>query len=174
LNHLLPEDIRVTAVREVPPSFDARRSALSRTYQYLVLNRPTAPAVLRGLVHHVPAPLDVEAMNRAARVFLGRRDFAAFSGALDREKQRTTIRTVIRLNVRKSKGLLVFTVEGNAFLPQQVRRMVAALIAIGTGKAETGRLQQLLSSGKLSAAAQTVPAHGLYLAKVKYKGFSIG
>lgn len=172
LNHLLPDDIRVISAQEAPHAFDARRSASRRVYEYAVWNAPRASAFQSAFVYHVPKPLDIEAMNTAAAAFIGKHDFRAFSGSLD-TSERTTIRTITRFSVRKSGHRVLFSVEANAFLPHQVRRMVGMLLSVGSGKKTKRDIETLLKTGRLGSAQRTVPPNGLYLAKVKYNGFKI-
>ncbi len=171
LNHLLPGDIRVIAAQVVPASFDARRSASRRVYEYVISNTPQVSAFQNAFVYHVPRPLDIEAMKIAARALIGKHDFKAFSGSL--VKGQTTVRTVINFSVRKIGHNLIFRVEANAFLPHQVRRMVAALLDVGSGKKTRHDIENLLKTGRLGSAQRSVPPNGLYLAKVKYDGFKI-
>ena len=172
LNHLLPDDIRVISAQEAPPGFDARHSASRRVYEYAVWNAPHASAFQSAFVYHVPKPLDIEAMIDAAAALVGKHDFKAFSGSLYKD-ERTTVRTITRFSVKKVGRLVIFTVEANAFLPHQVRRMVGALLAIGYGNKTRRDIENLLKTGSLGSAQRSVPPNGLYLAKVKYNGFKI-
>src|SRR5919106_21040 len=81
LNAVLPLDVRVLTVEEMPPEFHARFDARSKTYEYRIVNAPLASAFLHRYVWHVPQPLDVEAMRTAAGPLVGRHDFAGFQGA---------------------------------------------------------------------------------------------
>lgn len=172
LNHLLPDDIRVITAQEMPPSFDARHSASRRVYEYVVWNTPQASAFRSAFVYHVPRPLDIEAMTNAADALVGKHDFKAFSGSLDKH-ERTTVRTINAFNVKRVGHRVIFTVEANAFLPHQVRRMVGELLAVGSGNKTLGNIENLLRTGRLGSAQRSVPPSGLYLAKVKYNGFKI-
>ena len=167
LNHYLPPDISVRAVHQVRPNFDPRRHASSRVYRYTLLNRRAPGALWRRWAHHVRYPLDVAAMGRAFRVLEGRRDFAPFSGPLG--QRRTTVRRLLRTEVRCEGDLVTLEVEGDAFLPQQVRRMAAALLRVGAGKMTFEAFRRLADCGRLGAAQQVLPAKGLCLIRVKYR-----
>lgn len=173
LNHLLPGDIRVVSAQAVPKSFDARRSASRRVYEYQVWNAPHLSAFQSAFVYHVPKPLDVQAMNDAASALIGNHDFKPFSGSLYGNESKTTTRTITRFSVRKTGQRVVFTIEGNAFLPHQVRRMVGELLAVGSGKKTKRDIENTLKTGSLGSAQSIVPPNGLYLAKVKYNGFKL-
>lgn len=81
LNSVLPKDIVITGAEEVPPDFHARFSAIDRTYQYLILNRPFPSALQRKYSHWVPQPLNLEQMKEAAKSLIGRHDFTSFSSS---------------------------------------------------------------------------------------------
>src|SRR5690606_13356056 len=79
--HLKPNPVAILEAEPVSPDFDARRSAVSRAYLYRIENRRARAVLDRGRVWHVPTPLDAEAMNAAAQLFVGRHDFSAFRAA---------------------------------------------------------------------------------------------
>ena len=167
LNASLPQDIRVLQALEVSTEFDPRRHAQSRLYRYLVLNQPVASALWARYAHHVPAPLDIDAMHRAAQALVGTRDYRVFCGA-SRFNGRDTVRTMFGVNVWRSGALVGVDMEANAFLPQQARRIAGTLARVGRGtlaEAEVGALLDGTSSG---SSGPTLPAHGLYLVQVVY------
>ena len=170
LNHYLPEDIAVRAAYEVRPSFDVRRDALARQYCYLILNRPAPSPLWRRFAHRVAEPLDVAAMDAASRLFIGERDFASFAGALE-PGSRSTVRRVMRARVARQGERVGFTIRANAFLPQQVRRMAGALVAVGSGKMDRASLRRMLDAPGKGVAGPVLPACGLYLAQVIYRDF---
>ena len=168
LNALLPGDIAVRAAAEVPLAFDPRRYARSRWYRYTLHLGPTRPALLRNFVWHIGRPLDLDAMSRAAAALAGEHDFAAFtrpSEAARRPARRSV--TVARLSPRRD--LVLFDIEANAFLMQMVRRITAALVAVGTGRLSPEQLEALVREARPGAAAHTAPPGGLCLIKVRYE-----
>ncbi len=173
LNHLLPGDIQVISAQEMPSGFDARRSASSRVYEYQVWNAPNLSAFQSAFVYYMPQRLDVQRMDAAAKAFVGKHDFKAFSGSLFGNEIKTTVRTIKQFSVRKIGHRVVFTVEANAFLPHQVRRMVGALLTVGFGKKTGQDIEDTLKSGTLGLAQRSAPPNGLYLVKVKYNGFKL-
>ena len=166
LNSHLPEDVAVRASAETAPCFDVRRHALTRRYRYVLLQRRTPSPLLRAGTHRVRRPLDVEAMATAAGTLLGRHDFASFSAKLS--NQTSTVREITRVGFSENGDLLFFDIEANAFLPQQVRRTVGELIAVGAGEQPVERIRQLLQCPILGAASSPVPPHGLYLMEIAY------
>ncbi|MFH1485349.1 MAG: tRNA pseudouridine(38-40) synthase TruA [Chloroflexota bacterium] len=167
LNYYLPEDIAVKAALEVEDGFDARRSALSREYEYTILNSATRSPLHRHCACLVARPLEVAAMNRACEALVGEHDFAPFTGVAEKTL-RNTVRTVYRAQVRRERKKLAFNIVANAFLPQQVRRTVGALIKVGFGDMSVDEFAALARSGSRGVMGPTVPALGLCLVRVSY------
>jgi tRNA pseudouridine38-40 synthase len=167
LNFYLPEDIVVKDACRVTNNFNVRRDVLSREYRYTILNSATPSAFLRKHALFVAAPLDVEAMNEASRVLLGKHDFSPFTYHLKRP--RNTIRTVYKAEVKREGELIFFDMVANSFLPQQVRRTIGALLRVGIGKMSVMAFWELANSRKPGVAAVSAPPHGLCLMKVNYK-----
>ena len=168
-NALLPDDISVRAAAEVPPEFDPRRHALSRWYRYTLHLGHGRPALQREFVWEPPASkLDVEAMTEAARCLAGGHDFAAFTQAAE-ARRRVTERSVLRASVCRQGRLLRFDVEANAFLMQMVRRIVGALVEVGSGKRSGEEFEVLVRDAPPGAAKLVAPARGLCLMKVRYE-----
>lgn len=164
LNGLLPEDISVTDVREVRPSFHAQKGAKKKTYRYLIWNRCYRSALLKDRAWHVWAPLDLKAMRRAARLLIGRHDFAAFRGRLSDTK--TSVRTVYEIRIEGSP--LQITVTGNGFLKYMVRNIVGTLVEVGKGRFRPQDVRTILRSKDRKKAGATAPACGLYLVSIEY------
>ncbi|MGC9666644.1 tRNA pseudouridine(38-40) synthase TruA [Planosporangium sp. 12N6] len=164
---LLPADVRVPAVRAVPAAFDARFSALSRRYAYRVTDAPYGADPLRR--HDTlawPRPLDLDALNAAAAGLRGEHDFAAYCR---RKENATTIRAVSRLDWRRdADGVLVATVQADAFCQAMVRSLVGAMLAVGEGRRSAAWPADLLSRRERASEVTVAPAHGLTLVEVAY------
>lgn len=171
LGGVLPPDLVVRTVVPAPDGFDARFSALARRYAYRVCDEPALRDPLRrGEVLWRRRPLDVEAMDAAARLLVGRHDFAAFCKP---RPHATTIRTLeafswSRPDAGPDAGLVVATVRADAFCHSMVRSLVGASLAVGEHRRGTSWPAQLLASGVRDAAAAVVPPHGLTLEEVAY------
>lgn len=165
-NSNLDPEISVSWVREVDPAFDARRSAIARTYSYLILNRPARSALAHRRAWWVHAPLDVAAMQAAADLVLGEHDFSAFRAA--ECQARTAIRDLQQLSLRRAGAFVLVTCRANAFLHHMVRNLVGSLARVGRGEEQPQWLRAVLDGGDRRAAGMTAPAHGLYLARVHY------
>ena len=165
-NAHLRDAARVLWSATVPDDFHARYGARSRTYRYLLVNTPVAPAVmrLRAGWHH--KPLDESLMQRAADDLVGEHDFSAFRDA--QCQARSPVRNLTRATVVRRGNLLVFTLTANAFLHHMVRNVVGALVYVGDGRQPQGWVAELLRGRDRRAAAPTFAPDGLYLAAIEY------
>lgn len=166
LNFYLPRDIAVRGACRVGMEFDVRRHAVSREYEYKILNRPTRSPLWEGFAYFVPMKLDIEAMNQACRLLEGEHDFASFGAAIG--KLRSTVRIVYEARVERKGDVVSLYMRANSFLPHQVRNTVGLLVRVGMGKAGLDEFRQVMEARKLGLAGPTAPAHGLYLVKVDY------
>ena len=166
LNCLLPEDIKITRIKNVPLDFNSRFWAKSKIYRYTILNRKYSSALLSKQVYFFHYPLNIALMRKEARVILGRHNFKSFQAADTR--QRNPIRTIKRIKIFKDNGLLHVDIEADSFLYNMVRNIVGTLLEIGRGRFSKGAMLQILKSKDRSLAGPTLPAKGLCLLKVKY------
>ena len=166
VNALLPESIAVVWSMRVPSSFHARYSARSRTYRYLLINRPVRPALDARHAGWFHAHLDLDAMREGARHLLGEQDFSAFRSSECQAK--SSVRTLHSLDVEGSEGCIVFTVRANAFLHHMVRNIVGTLVYVGKGKYSPHWVAEVLASRERSRAAPTFAPEGLCLENVEY------
>jgi tRNA pseudouridine38-40 synthase len=167
LNAWLPEDLAVVEAIEAHAGLDVRRDAVRRHYQYVIETRAGRPVLERRRVWHVPGELDLEAMQIAAGLLVGRRDFSAFASPPE-SSESSTIREIYRFGLHSLDTRVVVDVEGNAFLPHQVRRMVGALVEVGRGKLTSQEYESLLD-GPPASAGPSAPAQGLCLERVDYE-----
>jgi len=166
LNGLLPTDIAVLSVEEVPETFHARFSAKSKLYRYRIFARPHRSALSRSKILHYPYPLDLDAMEVACRPLIGQHDFTSFQGSpTDNENP---VCTITKLTVYRFGDEVIFEVEANRFLKQMVRNIVGTLLEVGRGKLQAGEVAGILAAKDRTKAGPTAPAHGLYLVKVDY------
>ncbi len=166
MNHYLPEDIVIKKVVQVGKNFDPRRDAKSRVYRYSILNSNFHSPLKRLYTHCVIGYLDRDLMCEGAKLFLGEHDFSKFAGKVGNNK--TTIRMIYRSEWTYERETLTYEVEGNAFLPHQVRRMVGSLLDLGRGNLKLQDVQDLIS-GEGSARSNAMPARGLCLEKIIYE-----
>jgi tRNA pseudouridine38-40 synthase len=150
----------VRDLRGAPAGFHPRYAARYREYRYSIWNGPRSPLRERTALW-VRQELDVAAMERAATAFEGRHDFSAFGGA-----DPQPVRTVHRLRVRRDGSLVTIDVRADAFLRGMVRRIAAALLAVGKGQLDPSAVPGLLSAGKPALRGAAAPARGLCLRRV--------
>ncbi|MFI9242411.1 tRNA pseudouridine(38-40) synthase TruA [Streptomyces sp. NPDC053086] len=163
----LPKDVRVWRLTEAPAGFNARFSAIWRRYAYRVTDDPGGvDPLLRGHVLWHDWPLDVDAMNEAARALLGEHDFAAYC---KRREGATTIRTLQELSlVRGGDGVITATVRADAFCHNMVRSLIGALLFVGDGHRGPQWPGKVLAAGVRDSAVHVVRPHGLTLEQVGY------
>ncbi len=173
LNSLLPPDIVVLQAEEVSDSFHASYSAVSKIYEYRILNRSIPSALERNYSWHIPNPLDLDAIRVCLPVLLGEHDFKAFMAS--RSSVKSTVRTLLDAKVWKpDPDHLYFRFQATGFLRHMVRNLVGTLVDAGKGKLSPRQLQEILEGKDRSKAGMTAPAHGLYLVRVYYDKSSIG
>lgn len=181
---LLPPDVRVWQVSIAPEGFDARFSALSRRYEYRVCDGPVGVDPLRrhDVLWH-PRPLDLDRMNAAAAMLVGEHDFAAYCR---KREGATTIRELQRFEWRREpssggpsreresfpgaqqRGMVVGTVEADAFCHSMVRALVGAMLVVGDGRRAVEWPKEVLSKRVRDSAVNVAPAHGLSLEEIRY------
>jgi tRNA pseudouridine38-40 synthase len=160
LEALLPRDVAIRDLRRTTSTFQPRYAARYREYRYTVWNGPRSPIRERSALG-VRVPLDTAAMERAGSAFIGRHDFSAF-GATDR----SPVRTVMAVRVRREGRLVTIDVRADSFLRGMVRRMVALLIEVGLGKKDEAAVRAALSARGPALDGAAAPARGLCLRRV--------
>lgn len=167
VNSLLPEDIVIREAVIVPDEFDARYSAISRSYKYYLLQDRVASAIFRGNLGLYYLNLDLKSMQDACEYIVGRHDFSAFR-ASDCQAN-TPIRDLTNVSISSRDNLLCFEFTANAFLYHMIRNIMGALVYVGAGKLSiTGFNELLLSKNRVKAPPTFMP-DGLYLSYVQYK-----
>ena len=165
-NSNLHESARVLWAREVTADFHARYGARARTYRYLLLDAPVAPAILRARVGWHHRALDVPLMAQGLAALVGEHDFSSFRDAQCQAK--SPVRHLMAAEVGRDRGLVVFTFRANAFLHHMIRNIVGALVYVGMGKQPPAWIGELLGERDRRLAAPTFAPDGLYLAGVEY------
>jgi tRNA pseudouridine38-40 synthase len=167
LNGILSNDVSISAAQLVPERFNARFSAIRRTYVYRILNRPQRSALRHNKQYFVPAELDVDAMRFSAEAILGQHDFRAFKSS--NSDKSSTICLVERAEIlNKGEGELEFWISANHFVYNMVRIIVGTLIEVGLGKRTPSALAEALAGQDRHLAGPTAPPWGLCLYSVDY------
>ncbi|MBN2455655.1 MAG: tRNA pseudouridine(38-40) synthase TruA [Sedimentisphaerales bacterium] len=188
----LPADIVITEAVEMPNGFDIIGAATRKLYRYTIFTGPTRPALQIRHCWYIPAELDTVAMDRAAKMLVGKKDFKSFASAAD--KRQNSVRTIFQCDVNAScekkrqkptadiqrfapgeiegtqydSDWIYVNVEGNAFLYNMVRNIVGTLIEVGKGKLEPEKIKQIIEAKDRTAAGPIAPAAGLCLVWIKY------
>jgi len=164
--HLRPNPVAIVDCEEADDDFHARFSATGRSYLYRIVNRRAPLTIDKGLAWWVPSKLDAEAMHEAAQVLIGHNDFSSFRAAICQAK--SPLKTLDRLDVRRSGEVIELVVEARSFLHNQVRIMTGSLRLVGEGKWSKDDLRAALDACDRTAAGETAPSDGLYLTGVRY------
>lgn len=167
LNTVLPPDIRVFACETVDDTFNARFNTISKSYEYIIVNRCFADPLLRNFAWHYPIKLDVEKMKEAASLIRGKRDFASFCAAGGSAK--TTVRNLMELSVKEEKNIITIKASADGFLYNMVRIIVGTLVYVGNGKLSVDNLLSLLEKKDRRLMGITAPPQGLSLVEVNYE-----
>ena len=187
LNRQLAPHVVVLSADEVGPEFDARRSAMGRTYRYLVWNAAEQDPLLAPIAWHVRDPLDLRAMQGAADSLLGSHDFRSFCRrAPETDASAPIVRRVTRVRWIVDDGseaadadgtwggdaaggrLLRFEITATSFCHQMVRSLVASMVDVGRGKGNAATLVARLREVTRTSQPEPAPAQGLCLVRVDY------
>ena len=175
VNRALPADVAVLSIEPAEDRFHARYRATAKSYRYRIVDGPVPNPFLAHLAWRQHQALDVDAMRRAARLFVGKHDFSAFTRDKGTKSKERAVRSIaLERTVFAGGPVLQITVRGDGFMWNQVRAMVGTLVAIGRGDADEGLIERMLVSGDRSLTPPAAPASGLTLMSVEYDGATIG
>jgi tRNA pseudouridine38-40 synthase len=191
LNRTLPPSIRILEARTAPDTFHARHSSVAKTYEYRVYRGEICPPLLARYVYACRWSMDMEALQRSARLFEGEHDFLSFAATdpdlttriassshdLDHEittppTTAATVKTIYSSGWEEWKSeageLLVYRVRGNGFLHHMVRNLVGTMLDVGRGHLRCEEIAEIFVARDRAAAGPTAPARGLFLISVEY------
>ena len=166
INDRLPQDIVVAEATEAPRKFDLISGPTSKLYRYTIYTGELRPVMKINHCWHLPARLNIEAMQKAAKLIPGRKDFKSFQSARDRREN--TVRTVFRCDVTSEDDWTYIDVEGDGFLYNMVRNIVGTLVEIGIGRWEPDKMSEIIEAKRRTAAGRLAPPNGLCLMWIKY------
>lgn len=161
-------DILILSLEEVSPDFHARFSAVGKRYVYRISMGYAMPDLVRYRWSLGGRRIDAGAMAEAAKIFLGRHDFASFSANRGNGVRENTVKTITRLDVIESEGEIIITTEGSGYLYKMVRMIVGALVQVGLGRSSIEQLNEALENPRRGRPIQAAPAAGLALDAVFY------
>ncbi|MDP7050995.1 MAG: tRNA pseudouridine(38-40) synthase TruA [Verrucomicrobiota bacterium] len=167
LNSFLPADIRIVRAVRAKAGFHAQYDAKGKQYRYVVWNDVAMNPLLINRAWHVAKILDLAAMKRAARLFVGKRNYRSFASNRNYEME-TYVRRLTRCEVRRSGKQLTFVIEGDGFLYKMCRGIVGTLVQVGEGRLNAAAIRRILKAQDRRVAGMNAPACGLVLWKVLY------
>ncbi len=166
VNASLPSAIAVQHALEVDDGFDARRSALRRSYVYAITSRPQRAPLAHDRTAWTFRPLQLDAMREAAAALVGEHDFSSFRSSQCQAK--SPVRHLERIDLERRGELFAIRVVGNAFLHHMVRNIASALLEVGSGRRPAQWMAEVLAARDRSASSSTSAAGGLVLTGVQY------
>jgi tRNA pseudouridine38-40 synthase len=169
LNDLLPANINILRVDEVPISFHARHHAEGRSYLYIISKNRTA--FRKKYVWWVKDHLDVEKMRSVCLLFEGFHDFVSFADKR-MEKDASTKVKLERVEIAEEGDLILLRFVGSHFLWKMVRRIVGIMVEVGRGNLSQNDVKKLIDQPSEAPARHTAPPSGLFLEHVSYGGGS--
>jgi tRNA pseudouridine38-40 synthase len=168
LNYYLPVDIAVRAAYRVSDGFRVRSDAISREYNYYILNSSTRSPLQRRHSCRVGGELEIATMNRACRLLIGQHDFSSFATALGSDVK-SMVRRMYKAEVKKEGDMVTLNMVASSFLPHQVRNTAGTLIRVGLGKMTLTEFSSIMEAHKPGLAGPATEAGGLCLMNVNYR-----
>jgi len=170
VNQKMPAEICIREVQKAPLAFHARHDAVGREYTYQIATRKTA--FQKRYVWWVKETLNVEAMQAATALIVGRHDFKCFQAQDPARPNESSIVVVETAEILKQEDRIVFRIVASHFVWRMVRRLAGTLVKIGLGELQTSDFEKLLagrSNPRHDIAAWTAPSSGLFLESVRYR-----
>lgn len=166
INFNLPQGVKVLSAKKVSNNFNACTSAHKKTYIYKIYTRKILSPLKEDFYAHVPYELNYDKMKEACKIFEGEHNFKGFCS--EGSSAITFERKIFSFKISKSKDEFLFTITGNGFLYNMVRRLVGAVIEVGREKITLTDIEQALKEYNKKIITKNMPACGLYLYDVKY------
>ena len=175
LNSLLPTDIRILRLEDVPADFHARFAVKAKTYIYQFVNTSVMPPAMRLYHAHLSGSLDINLISTCLKEITGRHDFSSFeaSGSRDLNSRhgKGAVRTIFSAEINQADTLCspyCIAISGDGFLRHMVRNIVGTLFEAGRGKISAADFKKIIEAKDRSTAGPTAPAKGLFLQEVFY------
>lgn len=165
VNTYLSKNISIKWVKEVPDNFNARYSAIGRTYRYIIYNNVCRSSILYEKSNHIYKNLNVFKMHSKAQYLLGEHDFSSFR-ALGCQSF-SSIRKITKINIYRINNFVIIDITANSFLYHMVRNIVGSLIETHSIN-KKDIMKDLLNKKNRNYAGPTAPAKGLYLLSIQY------
>ena len=164
--HLGTEKIRITKVENVDQEFNARFTAKNKIYNYQVFNSQAPSVIEDDFSIHIRQPLDIDSMQNAVKLFLGKHDFSSFRAQGCQANK--ALRTIDGASIEVKGKKIIFIFKAQSFLYQQIRIMVGSLLEVGLKNKNVNWIKELIKAKDRSLAGPTVPSKGLILREISY------
>lgn len=164
LNRVLPDDITILSCEEVESDFNARYSALARSYEYRIYNGRSS--IRRDFYWNYPTRINLARLKRLSGMLIGEHDFRSF--CVKKSQKESNLCTVTNSRWTKKGKDYTFQITANRFLHGMVRGLVGTMIKISAGFLEEQVFEELLTNPKRSEKVFTAPPNGLYLMEITY------
>lgn len=168
LNAILPNSIVLRGIEAVSEEFHALFSARAKTYTYHIYNDREPGPFIRPYVAVVWDPINIDLLNEASQLFVGRHDFTSFANVCKHRKGKSAIRNLFSIKTEHNGPMIKLTFYGEGFLYKMVRNIVGGLILASTGKITVSHLQGLMEAKERNQEIPSAPASGLFLRRVDY------
>lgn len=165
-NRYLPEDIKVKNFKQVDDRFHSRFNVKKKTYMYRIDISKFGNPFMRKYSYYISENLDITAMEKASKLFLGEHDFTSFSKGMSKNK--STIKTIDNIHFKVEGDMVEVYFEAKSFLYNMVRMLIGTLIELGLGKISEDHILNLLNNPSREEFRFTAPPHGLFLYSVEY------
>lgn len=166
MNRLLPDDIKISQIKNVKDDFHARFNAVSKIYVYKI-NTGKFDVFEKEHIYQFLQKLNVSQMIEASKLFIGEHNFMNFTSK--EEDESNFIRNIYSIGINEDKGIVTFTLSGNGFMRYMVRMIVGTLVQVGLGKLTVNDVELLINSKERKQTQYKIEACGLYLEKVNYQ-----
>lgn len=169
LNSLLPPDIRILSLEQVPKTFHSRFSAKEKTYHYHLHLDPVADPILFPYRYHILGKIDLDLLAKGINLFIGTHDFTSFANDATRGSAASDpVRTLTKFEIVEQPGGIRLELTGDGFLYKMVRNIVGTLLDVARGKTPLEEIPKILAAKDRRLAGAAAPPHGLFLMHVKY------
>lgn len=166
LNKYLPLDIRILDAEKTDNRFHARLNAKGKHYRYTIDNGEVANIFERKYMTRLTKNYDLEAMKKAAKLFIGEHDFKSFCD--NKRMKKSTVRRISDIQINNSDGIITIDFYGNGFLYHMVRILTGTLLMVGTHELSCDDIPDIIEKKSRDAAGFTAPPQGFCLVEVDY------
>ena len=168
-NGILPDDIRILSIEEVPEDFHSRFSATKKEYRYFIRTAQVQTPFRRLYSFHYYTPMEIEKIKECIPLFIGTHDFTSVANIRGPGQElKSAVRTIDRLDLIEKPDELEFVFVGSGFLYKMVRNIMGLLIETASGKRTVEEVKQILNAKDRRKAGRAAPSHGLFLMQVEY------